>query len=296
VPKTPSEGYHAPSGHSSSGSDDGYDDDGEDAVHVSFSNSNRPKTFMQGCVESDYQIHDLGALVALAVFVPIRIGFCGVADGLWISHRQLFVGSADLSAWPEGRWRFGAGFGTGALFLPGLAGGMPFALNAEATGEFSTHLQLRLRAGTFGSLLAPAVDFQRPVFVDGKAVGTQRDETLAYSQSGYPLFADVLFPVGENGFYLAGGAGAVFLKESLSYLRHSDYGPADEVHEEARRATLPAASLALGRYGGGGHGHPFWRFEIRYQALLNGPTHMSSFPGDNAQVTHMLGWDWAWLW
>jgi len=115
-----------------------------------------------------------------------------------------------------------------------------------------------------------------------------------YSQSGFSAFADGIKLLGSHGLYLAGGAGIVPLHETIDYLRRRDYGSIEPQQEEDRWQALPAVDAALGRYGGGGR-RSFWRFEIRYQAVLHSPRYATPFPGDNADVTHSVTWQWAWF-
>jgi hypothetical protein len=248
-----------------------------------------------GCSDISLEAHSAGEFLGGLFVMPFFIGGCYAVQGLVQSHAHLFAGHADVEPWLESRWRLGVGFGTGALVIPGLAGGIPFSLNVEAIRALSPSLQWRLRTGAFGSLLGPDADFRRDVFVDGARIGSQSDEMLGYHQSGYPLFSDALWPIGFEGFYLGTGAGAICLRETIDFIRHTDYGRADEEREENRMRVLPAAEISVGRYGGGNGRRP-WRFEIRYQAMLHASGHASSFPSDNSLLTHSLTWEWAWLW
>jgi len=249
---------------------------------------------MSQCMESDGEIHSLGDAAASIMAIPFRAGFCGLAYGLFSSHAHLFAGEGSMEDWDEGRWRLGWGFGLGAAFLPGAAGGLPLELNLETTDAISEDWQLRLRSGVFANLMGTSVDYRRDVFVDGKRVGSQLDVMTGYTQSGASAFVDGVRFLGGRGLYLAGGAGIIPLHETIDYTRRMDYGPVEPQLQEDRWQVLPAVDAALGRYGGGGR-RSFWRFEIRYQAILHFPQRMTSFPGDNADVTHSLTWQWAWF-
>jgi hypothetical protein len=249
---------------------------------------------MSQCMGGDTEAASLKEALGGILALPLRAGFCAMLYGLWTSHAHLFTGEGDMDEWPEGRWRLGWGFGLGAAVMPGAAGGLPLELGLEATGALSENSQLRFRSGAFAHLMGPSVDYRRDVFVDGKRIGSQLDVMTGYIQSGFPAFADGIWLLGDHGFYLGGGAGLVALHETIDYVRRKDYGPPDPPREEGRWRVLPAVDASLGRYGGGWR-RSFWRFEIRYQALLHFPLRMSSFPGDNAQVTHAVTWQWAWF-
>jgi hypothetical protein len=250
--------------------------------------------FMSQCMEGSGESNSLHEVALVLMTLPFRAGFCGMAYGIGISHAHLFVGNGHMDDWDEGRWRFGWGFGVGLAFLPRTAGGLPLELHLEATEALSEYWQLRLRSGAFAHLMSPSVDYRRDVFVDGKRIGSQLDVMTGYIQSGFPFFADGIALLGSHGLYLAGGAGFVALHETIDYTRRKDYGYLEPDREDARWQVLPAMDLGLGRYGGGGP-RSFWRFEVRYQAILHFPERLTSFPGDNADVTHSVTWQWAWF-
>jgi hypothetical protein len=252
------------------------------------------RDFMSQCLQGDGEVHSLEELGAGILVFPFRLGFCATLDGLITSHAHLFVGNGNLDGWDEGRWRFGWGFGIGMAVMPSTAAGLPLNLNLEAAEALTSDWQLRLRSGAFAHLLSSAVDYRREVFVDGKPIGNQMDLMTGYIQSGFPLFADGIRLLGNHGLYLAGGAGLVALHETIDYVRLKDYAPSEPQREDGRWQVLPALDLGMGRYGGGG-GRSLWRFEIRYQAILHFPRGLTSFPGDNAGVTHAVTWQWAWF-
>jgi hypothetical protein len=277
VPKTSSS--------TSSGTSYAGSDDSEGKLH-----------FHGGCNELSFEAESVGALFTGLVLAPVIIVLCEAGRGFAASHVHLVDGEANLSRWSEGGWRHGIGLGFGATFIPGLAGGMPLNFQVEAVKNLSPDLHLRLRSGAFVAGLAPAMDFRRDVFVDGKRLGAQTDVMHGYTQAGIPLFVDFLHPMGGSGFYLGAGLGALHLYESVEFTRHTDWGASETSHEENRSRVLPAADLAIGRYGGGWRGRALWRFELRWQAAMHFPLHASSFPGDNGPVTHTLSWEWAVLW
>lgn len=273
--------------------------EGSDAdITVSYESSSSSaeggSDFMSQCMGDGGEYDSWKAAAAGCLSLPLRAGFCGMLNGIGISHAHLFVGNGRMDDWDQGRWRLGWGFGLGAAFMSRTAGGLPLELGLEATRALSERWQLRLRSGAFAHLMASTVDYRRDVFVDGKRIGSQLDVMTGYIQSGFPAFADGIALLGSHGLYLAGGAGLVSLHETIDYMRRKDYGPAEPEREEGRWQILPALDLGLGRYGGGGS-RSFWRFEIRYQAILHFPQRMTSFPGDNADVTHSVTWQWAWF-
>lgn len=250
--------------------------------------------FFSSCMEPG-EMEGLKEVGGYLVTAPFRMGFCYLGYSMWRSHADLFAGGADMQALPERRWRAGIGFGFGALYMPGGAGGMPFSLHAELLHIHSPRVQGRLRLATFGAPAGALYDYERYVFVDGRPVGVQRDRIQSYSISGYPLLAEGLWS-GARGLYLGAGGGAVLARESIGYLRSLGATAEGELRTETRRLILPAASLSVGRFSSLGMGGSLHRFEIRYQAMLHPPRHRTSFPGDNASVTHSLTWDWGWLW
>lgn len=252
------------------------------------------EAFFTSCITPNASA-SLGDFAFNLVTIPFRLGFCYLFDNFRESHVNLFTGSADLESLPDRPWRFGWGFGFGALYLPEAAGGMPFTLHAEVLRPFSPSRQARIRIGSFGSLAAPTVDYERSVYVDGRDVGVQHDNLLSYSQSGYPLTLESLWS-GSHGLYLAVGGGAMLLRENVSYVRTTGYGGEGEELSEKREGIHPVLSLGLGRFDPRGKGRKFHRFEIRYQATLLFPDRRSSVPGDNASAVHSLTWDWGWLW
>lgn len=252
------------------------------------------QTFLQDCLTPD-RIRSASELGFVLVSYPFRLGLCYVVDNFRESHAFLFAGGKDLSAGADRPWRFGWGFGFGALYMPGAAGGMPFTLHAEALGFRSPSTQFRLRLGSFGSLLNAPYDYERTVLVDGRPIGIQRDSLQYYSYSGYHLLAERLW-TGSRGLYLSLGGGAVLMRETFGFTQTTDYGPAPEPREDLRSAVRPLLSLAVGRMDLRGGGRSLHRFEIRYQAALLLPDRRSSFPADNSASTHSLTWDWGWLW
>lgn len=251
-------------------------------------------TFFRECMEPG-ETRSFSEAAANILSLPLRLGICYVVDNFRASHVDLFTGSPRMGTLPDRPWRFGWGFGFGALYLPGAAGGMPFNLHAEALRSYSPNRQVRLRIGTFGAIAGSSVDYERTAFVDGKPIGVQRDSLAGYSQSGYPALLEGLL-TNENGLYLSAGAGAVFLREGLHYFRTTDYGVPAEWREEKRERLRPMLSLSVGRFASRGGGRKFHRFEIRYQATLLLPERRGSFPADNATASHSLTWDWGWLW
>lgn len=281
----------------SGGSRDYVEDDDEDGhLHVHFESSEERAraTFFQECIEPD-ENQTLSEAGGYILALPFMIGMCYVIDNFRASHVDLFTGSPSMGSLPDRPWRFGWGFGFGAMYMPGAGGGAPFNLHAEALRSFSPNRQLRLRIGTFGAIAGSSVDYERTTFVDGKAIGVQSDSLTGYSQSGYPALVEGLW-ANNHGLYLSAGAGAVFLREGLYYYRTTDYGVPAEWREEKRKRVRPMLSLSVGRFASRGGGRKFHRFEIRYQAALLLPDRRSSFPADNATASHSLTWDWGWLW
>lgn len=271
------------------------DDDEDGHIHLHYESPEEKirATFFQECMDPD-DFKSLAEVGAYFVSLPFRLGLCYVVDNFRASHVDLFTGTPSMGSLPDRPWRFGWGFGFGALYMPGAAGGMPFNLHAEGLRSFSPNRQLRLRIGTFGALAGTTVDYERTAFVDGKPIGVQSDSLAGYSQSGYPALVEGLL-ANDNGLYLSAGGGAVFLREGLHYYRTSDYGVPAEWREEKREGLHPMLSLGVGRFASRGGGRKFHRFEIRYQAILLFPDRRGPFPADNTTASHSLTWDWGWL-
>ncbi len=252
------------------------------------------QTFFDGCMSGDH-LDSFGELLGYFATLPLRLGFCAVLDRFQQSHVDLFTGDADMAALRSRAWRFGFGFGFGAQWMPEAAGGMPFRLNLEVQQSLSPALQMRLRAGTFGSLMQPLVDYQRDILVNGKSLGIQEDHLTSYSHSGYPLSVEGLW-TGSHGLYLAMGGGAAYLWERIGYVRMTNGDIEADTAFDSHHLWRPTASLAIGRFASRNGGRRFQRFEIRYQAVLLLPHRHASYPMDNALMSHSLTWDWGWMW
>ncbi len=279
--------------------DDQDDQDDNGGGNAGFSYHSNAKG-IRYCFDADVHAETLGGVAAAILLMPFWMGICSAGYQAFHGPAHIFSGEADMGRWSQNRWHYGAGFNIGGAWLPGAAGGLISNFHFEVahgirSGAFAGD-QVRLQTGLRATWLGTSVDYERTVYADGVPVALQHDAITGYKQYGLPLLADFLWQPGSAGFYLAGGGGALFQKETLDFERKEGLGDSRVAHAEVRTTLRPALDLALGRYGGGSGDHIFWRFEIKYQAVPQFPGRTTSFPSDNSRLSQSLAWDWAWMW
>lgn len=271
------------------GSWDGWDlgSDEEDDPRIPNWNGQQGQAgWMKSCLEPG---DNLGAVLIF----PLQMGFCFTLYGLATSHAHLFAGDAEMDTFRSRPWRFGLGFGLGALWMPEAAGGPPASFHVEALHVLSPAHQVSLRTAFRAGSIFPTRDYARTARVDGIPIGDEIDRLSGYSLMAVPMLLEY-HRTGSAGLSLTLGAGAAWISEEVWLSRSWTWRNGGENKVESRVNLLPAFSAAIARFGSR-DGRVGRRFAIRYQAEWLRPDRRSSFPGDNTEVAHTLTWDWSWL-
>ncbi len=147
--------------------------------------------------------------------------------------------------------------------------------------SFREHVGIHL--SPFGGFLS---DFERDIYVNGNAIGHEKDKGDNYYNFSFPFSSEIMFrPAGEYGsfFFLLGG-GPRYVYEKFEGVREYSYRDSKDSVTVSDGNWIPSISFGIGKLMD--IGGPFASFEIRYSLGINRDRKRMSLSGDNSKFVH----------